>query len=39
MTETSHDLDLPLEALQLLLGTPALGDEFESHHLMDTHRH
>lgn len=38
MLETSHDLDLPLEMLQLLLGTPTFRDEFEGHHLVDAHR-
>lgn len=39
MLQTSHDLNLPLETLQLLFRTPNLWDEFESHHLVDTHGH
>lgn len=31
--ETSHNLNFPLQVLQLLLRPPHLGDEFQSHHL------
>lgn len=34
--ESSHDLDLPLEASQLFLRTTHFGQELQSHHLETT---